>query len=94
VFAQIGGFTMLGMAQGMQGSAGEVLRTARSIAGQLTAAFAPDLSASVSPGAAAGGGLGRSGGVVINLTSINPQAEPSSQTINRGLQLAGAMGVV
>ncbi|MGN9844866.1 hypothetical protein ACTMTI_42735 [Nonomuraea sp. H19] len=47
VFAQIGGFTMLGMAQGMQASAGEVMRTARSIAGQLTTAFNPDLSASV-----------------------------------------------
>src|SRR5690606_67463 len=94
VFAQIGGFTMLGMAKGMQQSAGEVMRTARSIAGQLSTAFNPDLSASVNPAAAAVGGQGRSGGVVVNVTAINPVAEPSSQTINRGLQLAGAMGVV
>ncbi len=94
VFAEIGGYTMLGMAQGMQKSAGQVMRTARNIAGQLTTAFNPDLSGSLRPTAAAVGRQGQSGGVVINQTVINPVAEPGSQTINRGLQLAGAMGVV
>ncbi|MEV4177011.1 hypothetical protein [Nonomuraea sp. NPDC049709] len=50
------------------------------------------------PGLALPGGTGGLGGtqsrVVVHQTNYYPQAEPTSATVNRGLQFAGALGVI
>ncbi|MGW4639547.1 phage tail protein [Sphaerisporangium sp. NPDC004334] len=94
VFAEIGVNTMLGMSAGMTASARHVLDTARGIAGQLAGAFAPELSASIGSTGVLPTGARPGGGTVINVTAINPQAEPTSDTINRGLSYAGMLGVL
>ncbi|TMR91461.1 hypothetical protein [Nonomuraea basaltis] len=96
VFAQIGQFTMLGMAQGMQATARTVLATASRIAGDLERSFRPELTANIgSTGrAVTGAGPGRTGGVNIQVTTINPAAETTSETVNRGLAYAGMLGVL
>ncbi|MFG2076982.1 hypothetical protein [Nonomuraea maritima] len=97
VFAEIGQFTMLGMAQGMQTSARTVLATASRIAGDLEASFRPELAAHIgSTGRIVTGGVGpnRTAGVNIHVTTINPAAETTSETVNRGLAYAGMLGVL
>ncbi|MET7334375.1 hypothetical protein [Nonomuraea sp. NPDC005650] len=96
VFAEIGQFTMLGMAQGMQSSARTVLATASRIAGDLEASFKPELGVDIgSTGrTVTGAGPGRTAGVNIHVTTINPAAETTSETVNRGLAYAGMLGVL
>ncbi|MEU5863497.1 hypothetical protein ABZ815_20170 [Nonomuraea sp. NPDC047529] len=96
LFAEIGHFTMLGMAQGMQNSARTVLATASRIAGDLERSFRPELSVDIgSTGRTVTGTHDRPGGPVnIQVTAINPVAEPTSETVNRGLAYAGMLGVL
>jgi hypothetical protein len=96
LFAEIGQFTMLGLAEGMQTSARTVLATASRIAGDLERSFRPDLTASLGmTGVAVTGGHAPAGGPVnIQVTTINPVAEPTSETVNRTLAYAGMLGVV
>ncbi len=94
VFADIGANTMLGMAQGMQNSSRKVLTTAADIAGRLSRSFNADLAANLTSTGQTVTGRSRAGGAVIHVTAINPQAETTSETVNRGLQYAGLMGVI
>ncbi|MEV0387047.1 hypothetical protein [Nonomuraea sp. NPDC050643] len=99
LFAEIGQFTMLGMAQGMQSSARTVLATASRIAGDLERSFRPNLSATIGDlgttgRTVTGAGLNRPAGVNISVTTINPAAETTSETVNRGLAYAGMLGVL
>ncbi|GAA0934974.1 hypothetical protein [Nonomuraea longicatena] len=95
VFAEIGRNTMLGMADGMTSSTGRVLATAGSIAARLEESFAPNLAASIaSTGTVAAGASRTAGPVNITVHTYNPQAEPTSSTINRGLAYAGMLGVL
>ncbi|MFI6909649.1 hypothetical protein ACIBKY_50900 [Nonomuraea sp. NPDC050394] len=96
LFAAIGANTMLGMRDGMLGQTRAVLTAARSIAGQLGRAFTPELSANLATtGRTVTGGGSRTGGAVtVHVTAINPVAEPTSDTVNRGLAYAGMLGVL
>ncbi|MEU4511783.1 hypothetical protein AB0G05_20005 [Nonomuraea wenchangensis] len=97
VFAEIGEWTMVGMAQGMQSSARMVLATASRIAGDLEASFRPQLGVDIgSTGrTVTGAGPDRTAGVTnIHVTAINPAAETTSETVNRGLAYAGMLGVL
>ncbi|GAA3144988.1 hypothetical protein GCM10010466_40090 [Planomonospora alba] len=94
VFAEIGRFTMMGMSEGMLASQRGVLNTAAGIAGRLSKSFDPKLTASFgSTGLPVTGGA-RTAGASIHVVNHYPQAEPTSTTVNRGLQYAGALGVV
>lgn len=95
VFAEIGRNTMLGMAAGMTSSSRRVLTTAGNIAARLEKSFTPDLTASLGfTGQAAVGASRTAGPVNITVNTYNPQAEPTSSTINRGLAYAGMLGVL
>ncbi|GGK90165.1 hypothetical protein Ppa06_58290 [Planomonospora parontospora subsp. parontospora] len=94
VFAEIGRFTMMGVSEGMLASQRGVLNTAAGIAGRLSKSFNPQLTASAgSTGLPVTGGA-RTAGTSIHVVNHYPQAEPTSTTVNRGLQYAGALGVV
>jgi hypothetical protein len=96
VFAEIGQFTMLGLAQGMQSSARAVPATASRIAGDLERSFRPDLTVEFgTTGRTVTGAQARVGGSVNSqVTAINPVAEPTSETANKGLAYAGMLGVL
>jgi hypothetical protein len=80
----------------MQASARTVLATASRIAGDLEASFRPELTADIgSTGRTiTGTGPSRTAGVNIHVTTINPAAETTSETVNRGLAYAGMLGVL
>ncbi|AQZ62757.1 unnamed protein product [[Actinomadura] parvosata subsp. kistnae] len=96
LFAEIGQFTMLGMAEGMQTSARTVLATVTRISGDIERSFRPRLAVDLgSAGHIVTGAPNRAGGsVTIQVTAINPVAEPASETVNRGLAYAGMLGVL
>lgn len=94
VFADIGVQTMLGMRAGMLDSSRRVLTAAAGIAEELSASFRPELTADLRSTGQRLTGSGRAGNTVIHVTAINPQAEPTSDTVNRGLAYAGMLGVV
>ncbi|TMR97531.1 hypothetical protein [Nonomuraea basaltis] len=89
VFMDIGANAMTGLRLGMVGSAAAVMKSARGIAGQLTGSFAPELR---STGYQATGSQ-TGGQVTVNVTNHFPQAEPTSRTVNRGLQYAAVLGL-
>ncbi|MEU7891689.1 hypothetical protein AB0B45_02365 [Nonomuraea sp. NPDC049152] len=94
VFAAIGRFMMQGMAVGVDKTAGLVVSSLEKVATLASKTAMPDLSV---PGVTVPEGLG--GGralsrTVVNVTNHYPQAEPTSVTVNRGLQYVGAMGVI
>ncbi|MEV4806759.1 hypothetical protein AB0K18_42765 [Nonomuraea sp. NPDC049421] len=94
VFAAIGEQTMLGMRDGMLATSRRVLTAAAGIADDLAASFRPALTADMRVTGQRVTGPGRAGTTVIHVTAINPQAEATSDTINRGLAYAGMLGVV
>ncbi|MEU1883435.1 hypothetical protein ABZ470_39530 [Streptosporangium sp. NPDC020072] len=94
VFADIGTQTMLGVRAGMLASSRQVFTTVARIADRLSASFAPDLTARVGSTGQRPVGSGRGGTTVINVTTINPVAEPTSEVVNRGLAYAGMLGVL
>jgi hypothetical protein len=73
-----------------------VLATAARIAGDLERSFRPELGVGIgSTGrTVTGAGLDRTAGVNIHVTTINPAAETTSETVNRGLAYAGMLGVL
>jgi hypothetical protein len=94
MFAEIGKFTILGVPQGMRQATPKVLATVTSIAGQISRAFDPDLSTDLgSTGTPVTGGT-RTGGANVQVVNYYPQAEPTSVSINRGLQYTGMLGVI
>ncbi|MFC7582428.1 hypothetical protein ACFQYP_00460 [Nonomuraea antimicrobica] len=94
VFMQMGRMLPAGMAVGIRQASGLV----RTQLDRMTAMAAGTVMPSMAvpgvsvPSGMAGGGL--AGRTVIHQTNYYPQAEPSSATVNRGLQLAGALGVI
>ncbi|MDF5756664.1 hypothetical protein [Spongiactinospora sp. TRM90649] len=95
VFMEIGRQTMLGMSTGMLGQSKRVLADARRIAHRLSGAFAPELGVDLGSTGQAAIGAGRGGSPVnIQVTTINPVAEPTSEVVNRGLAYAGLLGVL
>ncbi|WP_336214377.1 hypothetical protein [Nonomuraea sp. LPB2021202275-12-8] len=94
VFAGIGEQTMLGMRAGMLATSRQVLTAAADIAEDLASSFRPELTADMRATGQSVTGSGRAGTTVIHVTAYNPQAEATSDTINRGLALAGMLGVV
>ncbi|WP_214317038.1 phage tail protein [Nonomuraea sediminis] len=94
VFAQIGAFMMQGMSIGLDKSTGLVVSSLKKVASLASKTAMSDLSVpgvTVPDGLAGGGALSRT---VVNVTNHYPQAEPTSVTVNRGLQYVGAMGVI
>ncbi|MEU1883434.1 hypothetical protein ABZ470_39525 [Streptosporangium sp. NPDC020072] len=92
VFAAIGGHTMTGLMRGMVGSSPAVLASAQHIAGQLVRGFNPQLGVGSTGQRAQPGRPG--GPVTVHVTNHYPQAEPTSRTVNRGLQYAAMVGLV
>ncbi|MFD0659772.1 phage tail protein [Thermocatellispora tengchongensis] len=94
VFAEIGRFMMQGMSVGVDKTAGLVVSSLRKVASLAAKTAMPDLSVpgvTVPEGFGGGRALSRA---VVNVTNHYPQAEPTSVTVNRGLQYVGAMGVI
>ncbi|MEQ4717919.1 hypothetical protein [Nonomuraea sp. B19D2] len=94
VFAWVGSMIPAGMAKGITQGAGLVTSSLRKVAAMAASTAMPTLSPGIDvPNGPAGGGLA-SGRTVIHQTNYYPQAEPTSTSVNRGLQLAGALGVI
>lgn len=94
VFAWIGRMLPAGMALGIDKGAGLVTASLRKVATMAASTAMPTLSPGIDvPDRLAGGGLSGSR-AVIHQTNYYPQAEPTSTSVNRGLQLAGALGVI
>ncbi|MEV1167335.1 hypothetical protein [Nonomuraea sp. NPDC049784] len=94
VFAWVGSMIPAGMAKGITQGAGLVTSSLRKVAAMAASTAMPTLSPGIDvPNRLAGGGLA-SGRTVIHQTNYYPQAEPTSTSVNRGLQLAGALGVI
>ncbi|MFI6485149.1 hypothetical protein ACIBH1_45075 [Nonomuraea sp. NPDC050663] len=93
VFAQIGRYTMLGLRDGMLAGQRPVLQAAQRISDRLSGSFSPDLSGSVASTGARLSAPGRGPTMIFHVTAVNPLPETTSETVNRGLQMAGALGV-
>ncbi|WP_236003741.1 hypothetical protein [Nonomuraea antri] len=90
LFAKIGRQVPAGLALGITAAGGLVRTAVQRMAGIVAGAAIPDVP---TPGfALPSGGLGSR--VVVHQTNYYPQAEPTSATVNHGLQLAGALGVI
>ncbi|MCF6467407.1 hypothetical protein FAF44_03120 [Nonomuraea sp. MG754425] len=96
LFAKMGREVPAGLALGITQAGGLVQTAVQRMAGIVAGAGIPDMP---TPGlplpggqvGALGGGMART---VIHQTNYYPQAEPTSTSVNRGLQLAGALGVI
>ncbi|MGR6915429.1 phage tail protein [[Actinomadura] parvosata] len=93
VFAWIGRMLPAGMARGITAGAGMVTSSLRKVAAMAASTAMPTLSPGIDVPDRLAGGLSGSR-AVIHQTNYYPQAEPTSTTVNRGLQLAGALGVI
>ncbi|GAB2918725.1 hypothetical protein ACFMQL_20570 [Nonomuraea fastidiosa] len=92
VFAWIGRMVPAGMAKGIMAGSGMVVSSLRKVAAMAASTTMPTLSPGIDvPSGVGSGAVGRT---VINQTNYYPQAEPTSVSVNRGLQLAGALGVI
>ncbi len=89
VFMDIGMNTMAGLELGIVGAAPKMIASAVGVAGQLSRSFTPKLAGGVAPG----GVGGRVSHTTVNVTNHYPQAEPTSRTVNRGLQVAAVIGL-
>ncbi|MER7363274.1 phage tail protein [Nonomuraea wenchangensis] len=93
VFAWIGRMVPAGMAKGINQGAGMVTSSLRKVAAMAASTAMPTLSPGIDvPNGLSGGSA--SARTVIHQTNYYPQAEPTSTSVNRGLQLAGALGVI
>ncbi|MEV4806760.1 hypothetical protein AB0K18_42770 [Nonomuraea sp. NPDC049421] len=92
VLADIGVNTVAGMVTGMNASAAAVVATARSIAGQVATGLTP--AAGLGSTGQKIAARGSAAPVTVNVTNNYPQAEPTSRTVNRGLQYASMLGLV
>ncbi|MEV6154913.1 hypothetical protein AB0L53_31690 [Nonomuraea sp. NPDC052129] len=93
VFAWIGRMLPAGMAKGITAGAGMVTSSLRKVAAMAASTAMPNLSPGIDVPNGLSGGLA-SAQTVIHQTNYYPQAEPTSTSVNRGLQLAGALGVI
>lgn len=95
MFAKMGREVPAGLALGITQAGGLVRTAVQRMAGIVAGAGIPDMP---TPGLAlsggANGGLGGMSRVVVHQTNYYPQSEPTSTSVNRGLQLAGALGVI
>lgn len=94
VFATIGRFMMQGLSAGVDKTAGLVTASLNKVASLAAKTAMPDLSL---PGVTVPDGLGSGRAIartVVNVTNHYPQAEPTSVSVNRGLQYVGAIGVI
>ncbi|MFD8529409.1 hypothetical protein ACFV0L_18515 [Streptosporangium canum] len=94
VFATIGRFMMQGMSIGLDKGAGLVIASLNKVTSLAAKTTMPNLSV---PGVTVPDGLGSGHAfsrTVVHVTNHYPQAEPTSVTVNRGLQLVGAIGVI
>ncbi|WP_336214834.1 phage tail protein [Nonomuraea sp. LPB2021202275-12-8] len=93
VFAWIGRMLPAGMAKGITAGAGMVTSSLRKVSAMAASTAMPNLSPGIDvPNGLSGGSA--SARTVIHQTNYYPQAEPTSTSVNRGLQLAGALGVI
>ncbi|WP_162795822.1 phage tail protein [Nonomuraea lactucae] len=95
LFMKIGRQVPAGLALGITQAGGLVRIAANRMAGIVASTGIPDLGTpGVNvPNGLAGGGLANAR-TVIHQTNYYPQSEPTSTSVNRGLQLAGALGVI
>ncbi|MEU4511782.1 hypothetical protein AB0G05_20000 [Nonomuraea wenchangensis] len=91
IFSEIGAFTMSGLEHGIVEAAPKMLAKAAGVAGQLSKAFQPKPVATLTPGMV-GGHYGNQ--TVVNVTNNYPLSEPTSKTVNKGLQYASVLGLV
>ncbi|WP_188197214.1 phage tail protein [Nonomuraea sp. SYSU D8015] len=95
LFMRMGREVPAGLALGITQAGGLVRTAVQRMAGIVAGAGIPDMAV---PGLALpggnGAGLGGMSRVVVHQTNYYPQAEPTSTSVNRGLQLAGALGVI
>ncbi|MER6171366.1 hypothetical protein [Streptosporangium sp. NPDC001681] len=94
VFAAIGRMLPAGMAVGIQQASGLVMSSLDKLTTMVSKTTMPDM---VVPGVNVPDGLAggqASARTVVNVVNHYPQAEPTSVTVNRGLQYTGALGVV
>src|SRR5690606_35136795 len=92
IFMWIGRMVPAGTAKGITAGAGMVTSSLRKVAAMAASTAMPTLSPGIDvPDGIGGGAAART---VINQTNYYPQAEPTSTSVNRGLQLAGALGVI
>ncbi|MGR6921132.1 phage tail protein [[Actinomadura] parvosata] len=96
LFAWMGRQVPAGLALGITRGGGLVRAAVQRMAGIVAGAGIPDvpMPGLAVPGGGAAGGLGGTARTVIHQTNYYPQAEPTSTSVNRGLQLAGALGVI
>ncbi|GAA4599786.1 hypothetical protein GCM10023194_80770 [Planotetraspora phitsanulokensis] len=94
VFASIGQFMMRGLSRGIDKTSGLVTSSLNRVASLAAKTALPDLTV---PGVTVpdrvAGGAGGWARTVVNVTNHYPQAEPTSVSINKGLQYVGALGV-
>ncbi|MEW1843137.1 hypothetical protein AB0392_34795 [Nonomuraea angiospora] len=94
LFAKMGREVPAGLALGITQAGGLVRTAVQRMAGIVAGLGIPDMAVpglALPGGGALGSGTART---VIHQTNYYPQAEPTSATVNRGLQLAGALGVI
>ncbi|WP_143082640.1 phage tail protein [Nonomuraea wenchangensis] len=96
LFAKMGREVPAGLALGITQAGGLVRTAVQRMAGIVAGAGIPDMQMPglAVPGGAAGTGLGGASRVVVHQTNYYPQAEPTSASVNRGLQLTSALGVI
>jgi hypothetical protein len=97
VFAAIGRMLPAGMAVGIQQASGLVKSSLDKLTTMVSQTTMPDMvvpGVNVPDGLAGGAGGQMSARAVINMTNYYPQAEPTSVSVNRGLQYTGALGVI
>ncbi|WP_440063775.1 hypothetical protein [Streptosporangium sp. OZ121] len=97
VFAAIGRMLPAGMAVGIQQASGLVMSSLEKLTTMVSKTTMPDMvvpGVNVPDGLAGGAGGQASARTVIHMTNYYPQAEPTSVSVNRGLQYTGALGVI
>ncbi|MFI6886752.1 hypothetical protein [Streptosporangium canum] len=97
VFAAIGRMLPAGMALGIQQASGLVMSSLDKLTTMVSKTSMPDMvvpGVNVPDGLAGGAGGQMSARTVVNVVNHYPQAEPTSVSVNRGLQYTGALGVI
>ncbi|MGW4639548.1 phage tail protein [Sphaerisporangium sp. NPDC004334] len=91
VFAEIGMFTMAGLESGITVGSKKMLGSAATVAGKLADTFGSQVAV---PGGQVGPAPARyQNTTTVHVTNHYPQAEPTSRTVNRGLQYAAVVGL-
>ncbi|MEU8195229.1 hypothetical protein AB0C10_15760 [Microbispora amethystogenes] len=93
VFSEIGGFSMQGLALGLRDAAPAVMATATGIAGRLAQSFGGPLAVPKTANAGGPGTAQPGHSTKFEIHNYYPQAEPTSKSMNRGLQYAASVGL-